>query len=165
MDIFFIPVLSWALIPDFSGAQTSGLCSGRQSGLFWFLELLEQRVLLPLHLAEPRQVRELRSGRLEVTPLVGRGTTRTHQPGRPAHSWLPSDALPVVLLAFLLLYKRRRGRGKTSDLGDHDALRARQPLVFEATSPRSKVASAPSVIRLMAQMLTWLAPVLEQALS
>lgn len=71
----------------------------------------------------------------------------------------------MVLLAFLPLYKRRRGRGKMSDLGDQDALRARQLLVSEATSPRSKVASAPSVIRLVAQMLTWLAPVLEQALS
>ena len=49
LDIFFTSVLSWALIPELSRAQMSGLCNHQQSGLFCFLELLEQRVPLPRH--------------------------------------------------------------------------------------------------------------------
>lgn len=41
-----------------------------------------------------------------------------------------------------------------SDQRDQDALRARQLLVCEATSPGNKVASAPSLIRLMGVTLT-----------
>ena len=41
LDIFFTSVLSWALIPELSRAQMSGLCNHQQSGLFCFLELLE----------------------------------------------------------------------------------------------------------------------------
>lgn len=40
-----------------------------------------------------------------------------------------------------------------SELGEQDALRARQLLVFEATSTGNKVTSTPYLIRLTGQML------------
>lgn len=111
--------------------------------------------MLPLHQAEPRQGRGSSKGEAgDDSTCWGRGTTGTHQPGCPACSWLPSYASPAVLLVFLSICKRKRGPRKMSDQRDQDALRARQLLMCEETSPRNKVASAPSLIRLMGVRLT-----------
>ena len=147
LDIFFIPVLSRALIPDFSRAQTSGLCSGQQSGRSCFLELLGQRVPQPLHPAEPRPGRGTSKGKRGLTPHVGEeGTLHVH--------CLPLTPGQGFRWCFSPFAGRAEEAGRMSDLGDQDGLRVRQPLVFEATSPRNKVTRVPSLVRLKQQMLT-----------
>lgn len=152
MDYFIIPVLSWALIPELSRAQTSSLCNRQGSGSLF---PGDARTGYHRHfiLAEARQGRGT---------LKGKAGVELHISGVGRGDKDPQARMPSMFIASLLHIGRRfvavsphlQEKRKWEDVrpGREDGLWARQPLVFEITSPRNRVTSTPSLIRFVPQI-------------
>lgn len=142
-------MLSWALIPELSRAQTNGLCNQQGSG-FVSWSCCNGGYHCHFTLVESRQgqgTSKWKAG-VGITCLTWGEVTRK-----------PQARMPCVFIACLLCIDRafvvvspHLQERKWEDVRLGRGCGQGQPLVFETTSPRNKVTRTPSLIRFTLQI-------------